>query len=292
VLTSKQNRTTFITTIMSEKILVIGGTGMLGKPVANQLKKAGFPVRLFARKISSDLEKEGFEVVKGDLFNTSELEAAMQGCSGVHINLSDSNQHAAVKQIVESARETGIGTLSYITGASTAEENRWFQPTNDKFLAEQEIIRSGIPYLIFRPSWFFESLELMVRRGKAMMIGKLPTPFRWVAAEDYGRMVAAAYQKPDARNHIFYVFGPEPFRMRELLVRHVHAVHPEIKKVTDIPLWMMKLIGILSGRKETREAASLFAYFEKATELGDAAFTNELLGKPEITFERWLETRK
>lgn len=276
---------------MSEKILVIGGSGMLGKPVASKLKEAGFSVRLFSRNISSDKEKEGFEVTRGDLFNPAELESAMQNCTGVHINLSDTNQHAAVKRIVESAKKMGVGILSYITGASIAEENRWFHATDDKFRAEQEIITCGIPYMIFRPTWFFESLELMVRGGKAMMIGMQPHSYRWVAAADYGRIVATAYAKTEARNQIFYVLGPEYHKMRDLLVRYVKAVHPEIKKVSDVPLWMMKLIGILSGRKETREAASLFGYFEKATELGDPAGTNELLGKPETTFEHWVENR-
>ncbi len=43
-----------------------------------------------------------------------------------------------------------------------------------KYRAEQAIIQSGIPYLIFRPTCFFESLGLMVRNGKAMVIGKHP----------------------------------------------------------------------------------------------------------------------
>lgn len=52
---------------------------------------------------------------------------------------------------------------------------------------------------------------------------------------------------------------------------------------------MMKLIGILSGNKEIKGVADLYGYFEKAREQGDPAFTNEMLGKAEITFEKWVE---
>jgi len=276
---------------MNEKILIIGGSGMLAKPVAEKLREAGYTVRLFSRKISSELAGEGVEVARGDLFNPADLASAMEGCSGVHINLSDTSHHKAVKQILTTAKEQGVKTISYITGASTAEENRWFGPTNDKFLAEQEIISSGIPYMIFRPSWFFESLELMIRGGKAMMIGKLPHPFHWMAADDYGKMVTAAYGKPEARNRVFCLFGRESFRMRDLLVKYIEAIHPEINKVNDIPLWMMKLIGFLSGRKETKGAAALFAYFEKARELGDPEPANLLLGRPDTTFDLWVQRK-
>lgn len=277
---------------MNEKILIIGGSRMLAKPVAEKLREAGYTVRLFSRKISSGLAGEGIEVARGDLFNPADLASAMEGCAGVHINLSDTSHHKAIKQILAVAKEKGISTISYITGASTAEENRWFGPTNDKFLAEQEIIAGGIPYMIFRPSWFFESLELMIRGGKAMMIGKLPHPFHWMAAEDYGKMVAAAYGKPEARNRVFCLYGQESYRMRDLLVKYIAAAHPEIKKVTDIPVWMMKLIGFISGRRETKGAAALFSYFEKARELGDPAEANALLGEPGITFEKWVAKRK
>jgi uncharacterized protein YbjT (DUF2867 family) len=237
---------------MSENILIIGGTGMLAKPVAGKLKEAGFPVRLFSRSVSGKEEKEGFEIVNGDLFNPADLVKAMQGCSAVHTNLAKIDEGAAMKGIVEVAGRSGIKTISCISGASVCEENRWFPGTEQKYQAEQAVIRSGIPYMIFRPSWFFESLELMIRGGKAMMIGKQPNPYRWVAAEDYGRMVAVAYSKPEARNHIFYVFGPEYHLMRDLLAKYVKAAHPEIRKVSDVPLWMMKLIGTLSGKKEMK----------------------------------------
>lgn len=52
------------------KILILGGTGLLGAPVARRLQADGFEVRLLAR----DREKaramfdESFEIVAGDLF--------------------------------------------------------------------------------------------------------------------------------------------------------------------------------------------------------------------------------
>ncbi len=288
---------------MNNRILIVGATGMLARPVARKLKDAGYIVRMFSRSVSEKEESEGFEISRGDFFNPADLERAMKDCRFVHTNLAKVDEGAAMRLIVEAAKRADIETISCISGASVCEENRWFYGTEYKYQAEQAVIHSGIPYMIFRPSWFFESLELMVRGGKAMMIGKQPHPYRWVAVEDYARMVAAAYLKstsenptrnaePGTLNQIYHVLGPEYHHMRDLLVKYVKAVHPEIKKVSDVPLWMMKLIGFLSGKKEIKGVADLYGYFEKDREQGDPAFTDALLGKTEITFEKWMAGRK
>jgi len=276
---------------MANRILIIGATGMLARPVARRMKEAGYIVRLFSRSVSEKEANEGYEVARGDFFNPADLENAMKDCNCVHANLGKVDEGAVMKRIVEAARKSGIQTISCISGASVCEENRWFYGTEQKYQQEQSLITSGIPYMIFRPSWFFESLELMVRGGKAMMIGKQPHPYRWVAADDYARMVVVAYGKPESRNQIFQVFGPEYHKMRDLMVKYVKAVHPGIKKVSDVPLWMMKLIGTLSGKKEIKGVADLYGYFEKAREQGDPAFTDAMLGKAETTFEKWIEKK-
>jgi len=270
------------------KILIIGASGLLARPVIQRLDKAGFQLRLFSRTVNKSMFDKEYEMVQGDVFNLEDLDKAMNGCDAVHISLSRINEALATYVIVDIALQNEIKLISTISGCTVAEENRWFSMIENKYQAEQSIIKSGIPYMIFRPTWFFESLDLMVRNGKAMILGKQPNPAHWVAADDFARMVATAYKKPEARNKIFYIFGPQQYVMRELLEKYCKRCHPEIKKVTSVPLWMMKTIAILTGNKGLKDAASLFTYFEKVHELGNPDETNALLGKPEITFEQWV----
>ena len=74
---------------MDQKILVIGGTGMLGEPVARQLQTAGFGVRVLTRRPQKAraLFPAPFEVVAGDVDDPPSLAAGLAGCKGVHINL-------------------------------------------------------------------------------------------------------------------------------------------------------------------------------------------------------------
>jgi uncharacterized protein YbjT (DUF2867 family) len=230
-------------------------------------------------------------MVQGDVFNLNDLDKAMNGCDAVHISLSTINEGLAAKAIVDIAKQKEIKLISTVSGCTVAQENRWFSMIENKYHAEQHIINSGIPFMIFRPTWFFETLGLMVRDGKAMVLGQQPNPSHWVAACDYARMVATAYKKPEAKNNIFFIFGPAQYLMKDLLEKYCKLRYPKIKKVSTVPIWMIKIIATLIGNKELKNAASLFAYFEKVSEMGNPDETNKLLGKPETTFEKWINLK-
>jgi uncharacterized protein YbjT (DUF2867 family) len=273
------------------KVLIIGASGLLAKPVIQHLDKAGFQVRLFSRSVNQSMFDKKYEMVQGDAFNLNDLNKAMTGCDAVHISLSTANEALAAKIIADTALQKGIKLISTVSGCTVAEENRWFPMIENKYQAEQTIINSGIPYMIFRPTWFFESLDLMIRDGKAMLLGKQPNPSHWVAADDFARMVATAYRKPEAKSKIFFIFGPEQHLMKDLLEKYCKLRYPEIKKVSSVPIWIMKMIGLFTGNKELKGVASLFAYFEKVNELGNPDETNALLGKPTTTFENWVQSK-
>lgn len=273
------------------KVLILGATGLLAKPVIHHLHKDGHALRLFSRSISdSDFTSE-FEIMKGDVFNGDDLGKAMQGCEAVHISLSKVNEASATMEIVQAAKSSGIQLISYVSGCTVSEENRWFPMIDNKYNAEQTIMNSGIPYMIFRPTWFFESLGLMVRGGKAMMLGKQPNQYRWIAADDFASMLATAYRK-ELSNSVFYILGKKSYLMKDLLTEYCRQLEPDIKNVSALPISMAKLIAGLTGKKELKAAARLFSYFEKVKEQGDPEETYKLLGEPQISFEQWLESRK
>ena len=274
------------------KILIIGASGMLAKPVIKELAGDGHQLKLFSRTIKNDNLNENCEIYKGDLFHPVDLQEAMEGCEAVHINLSKVNESSAVNRIVGFAMKNRIKLITYISGCTVLEENRWFPLVDNKYNAERAIITCGIDYVIFRPAWFFETLPLMIRNGKAMMFGKLLYPSRWIAAKDYAQMVVKAYKIPDAKNKSFNVYGKQFYYMKDLLYEYCQNIHPEIKKITVIPIWLANTIAILTRNKILKGAAELFSYFEKVKETGDSIETYKILGEPEINFNKWLELQK
>jgi len=274
------------------KTLIIGATGLLAKPVIKHFDNQRFSLRLFSRNIDSSKYPGNYEIVKGDVFNPSDLQNAVNGCEAVHITISQVDEALAVEQIVAVAKQNNIQLISYVSGSTVDEKNRWFSMIDHKLKAEKAIIESGIPYVIFRPTWFFESLQLMVRNGKAMMIGKQPHPSSWLAADDFARMLVTAYQKQEAKNQIFYIHGPEKMLMKDVLLKYAKQLNPPINKLSMTPIGMLKLMAFLTGNKALKMVANMFAYFEKVGEMGSPGNANQILGAPGITFGQWLAMQK
>ena len=79
--------------------------------------------------------------------------------------------------------------------------------------------------------------------------------------------------------------------MKDLLFKFCKIHHPDIIKVNSVPLGFMKFLSAIMAKKELKNAVQLFSYFEKVKECGDSKETDLLLGKPEITFQNWLELK-
>jgi uncharacterized protein YbjT (DUF2867 family) len=164
---------------------------------------------------------------------------------------------------------------------------------NRKFLAEQAIRESGVPYTILCPTWVMEVLPMFVNQGRAVVFGKQPYPYHWVAADDVARMASTAYLLEEAANKRFRVLGPEAIQMHEALRRYCAVFHPEIKKVTTMPFWLVKLMATFTRDQGLKGAGELLSYFEKVGERSkNLADDDRILGAPTITLDQWLERRK
>ena len=274
------------------KILVIGASGLLAGPVIRKLDEKGYDLRLFSRSVKPSMFVNDYEIAQGDVFNVADLEKAVTGCDAVHISLASADDVKAVSNILEVSKRNGVRKISLISGCTVAEENRWFKFTDDKFRTEQMIMQSGLSWYIFRPTWFFESLSMFVRNGKASVLGRLTDRYHWVAADDLGKMVADAYSTAGAENMIYYVYGPERYTMKEMLEKYCSALHPEIKSVGETPLLPLKIIAFLTRNRQLKFAASLFGYFEKVhePEIPDADLA--LLARPATDFDTWVKSKQ
>jgi uncharacterized protein YbjT (DUF2867 family) len=277
-----------------EKILVLGGTGLLGQPVARRLQADGFAVRLLAR--DPDKARAMFsdlcEVVPGDVADLDSLERALEGCDGVHISVGGPVDQLSAENVAALAPKLGLERITYISGSTVFEQNRWFPMVEQKLEAEKAIRECGVAYAIFCPTWPMEQLPRFARGGQPTQIGKQPQPLHWFAADDMARMVSAAYQQEEAANRRFFVHGPEAITMKQALERYCQVFYPAGKPVSVMPIWLAKVIGMLTRNDTLKFASRLMAYFDKVGELGDPAEANQILGAPTTTLDAWIEQRK
>lgn len=279
---------------MQKIILVLGATGTLGKPVSYALKEAGFQVRIMTRNLQKAhiIFDNSFEMVAWDVMDANCLEQALHGCYGVHISLPTEVEQPVAETVTRLASRHGVERISYISGATVAEEHRWFPMINRKFLAEKAITESEIPYTIFCPTWVMDGLKMFINQGRAFMFGTQPCPYHWVAGEDIASMVSTAYRIDEAENKRIIVHGPEAIHLSDALRRYCTVIQPEIKQVSSMPFWLVKMLATLTNNQQLKGACEMMSYFETVGESTSAPKNDGILAAPAITLDQWLGSRK
>lgn len=149
------------------KILVTGGTGVLGRRVVHRLHSAGIATRVLSHSNKP-------RTVSGDLRSGVGLEPAVRGIDTViHCATSPFRSARAVDvegtgRLIEAANRAGVGHLVYISivGIDRAASYPYYRVKLD---AERVIESSPIPYTILRATQFYD-LVLMALR----FLGRLP----------------------------------------------------------------------------------------------------------------------
>ncbi len=278
---------------MMDRILVLGGTGMLGKPVVRALLGNGRVVRLMTRSAEKTraLFGDAVEVAQGSATDRDQLRAALADCSAVHINLTPATEYAVVKDVLELAGDR-LERVSYVSATTLSEENRWFERADIKMRTEELLRSSGVPFVIFRPTWVMETLHNFIR-GKwgIVLLGNNPPGLHFFAAADFGRIVGASFEDDRGLGKALYVYGPEAITLSEATERFAAACHPDVRLVRFKP-WQARMVSWLIRNEEFSDVAKLVAYLDVAGEHGDPSEANALYGAPKITLDQWCKMPK
>jgi uncharacterized protein YbjT (DUF2867 family) len=139
-----------------ETILVVGGTGMIGRPVAERLRDDGYRVRVLTRdqERARSLLGEGVEYVRGGVDDAASLDGALEGCSAVYISLkagpepgeAERIEHQGTARLAEAAAKAGLARMTYLSGCYVGHEQaRDSEAETAKLGAERAIEASGVP---------------------------------------------------------------------------------------------------------------------------------------------------
>jgi uncharacterized protein YbjT (DUF2867 family) len=211
------------------KIVVIGGTGLIGSKIVPILRKVG-------HEVVAASPKSGINSITGE-----GLEQAMAGTQVV-IDLANSPsfEDKAVLEFFETsgrnlhAAEAAAGVRHHvalsIVGTDRTAENGYFRA---KVAQEKLIETSGIPYTIIRSTQFMEFLGPIAASSADGNIVRLsPGLFQPIAADDVAGIVAdVALAAP--RNGIVEIAGPEPTPFNEIVARYLKAVGDPREVVSD-----------------------------------------------------------
>jgi uncharacterized protein YbjT (DUF2867 family) len=211
------------------KIVVIGGTGLIGSKTVTILRQRGHDVVAAS-------PKGGVNTITGEGLNQALAGAAVV----IDLANSPSFENKAVMEFFETsgrnllAAEKPAGVRHHvalsIVGTDRTPENGYFRA---KVAQEKLIEASGIPYSIIRATQFMEFIGAIADAGgdgKAVRLS--PGLFQPIAAEDVSAMVAdVALEAP--RNGIVEIAGPDRAPFNEIVARYLKAVGDPREVIRD-----------------------------------------------------------
>src|SRR3954447_978241 len=211
------------------KIVVIGGTGLIGSKTVAILRQGG-------HSVVAASPQTGINTITGE-----GLKEAMADTQVV-IDLANSPsfENKAVLGFFETAgrnllpAEAAAGVRHHvalsIVGTDRTPDNGYFRA---KVAQEKLIEASGIPYTIIRATQFLEFLGGIVASSAEGNIVRLsPGLFQPIAADDVAAIVAdVALAEP--ANGIVEIAGPERAPFNEVVARYLKAVGDPREVVSD-----------------------------------------------------------
>jgi uncharacterized protein YbjT (DUF2867 family) len=211
------------------KVVVIGGTGLIGSRLVARLREHGHEALAAAPNTGVDtLTGEGLaDALAGadvvvDVSNSPsfEAEAVLEFFETSTHNLLAAEQTAGV----------GHHVALSVVGTERLSESGYFR---GKIAQERRIVASPIPYSIVHATQFFEFLEGIAAEATVGDTVRVPpVMIQPIAADDVAAALGRIAVGPP-RNAIVEVAGPEQFRLDELIRRRLRMKHDPRRVIAD-----------------------------------------------------------
>jgi NADH dehydrogenase len=248
-------------------ILVTGGTGFVGGHVVHELRGRDLPVRCLVRdpRKATKLTGWGCELAEGDVTDEQSLRRAVAGVDTivhlVAIRQGPREQFQRImvdgtRDLLSAARDAGVGRFVHMSALGTSEETRELVPYYwAKWENEQQVRGSGIPFVIFRPSFVFGPdggiLPTFVKLAKLApvtpIIGSGRQRIQPIWADDLARIFTEATQKEDVTGRLFELGGRDAVTWNEFWERLKRVLGLRRPSV-HVPVGLMRINALVTER--------------------------------------------
>lgn len=220
------------------RVLVTGGTGVIGEGLLPALIGAGHTVRLLARGAEEDARQWPAEVepFAADVTDAASLRGAAEDCGAVvHITgIVDESPPkltyervnvAGTRNVLGEAARAGLKRFVYVSSLGAERGGSAYH--RSKFRAEELVRASSFDWLILRPGNVYgpgdeviSTLLKLVRTLPAVpVIDAGNQPFQPVWYEDLGRAILRALETPTLKRETLELAGEEVTTMSEIIER-------------------------------------------------------------------------
>jgi nucleoside-diphosphate-sugar epimerase len=220
------------------KVLVTGGTGVVGIAAVRALLAAGHQVRLFSRNAEEDAARWQGEVEtrEGTVASSAEVEGIAEGCEAVLHIAGIAEEHPpeatferinvdGTRNLFLEAQRAGVQRFVYVSSLGAERGRSDYHASKRK---AEDIVRA-FPgeWLICRPGNVYGPgdevvsflLQLVRTSPTVPVIDGGDQPFQPLYAEDLGAALALAVSRRDLSGRVLLLAGPEVTTTHDLLDR-------------------------------------------------------------------------
>ena len=267
------------------KVVLAGAYGKLGSEILKSLLKAGHNV-VAADMIEGNLQgvdKAAFEFKKLDVTDKNALKGICDGADAVITTVGLTKTSAELTNydidyngnlnLLNEAKAAGVKNFVYIS-VIKADKAPDVPMLHAKYLFEEELKKSGITYVIHRPTGYFYDIvkvfHPMIENGKVTLLGKKPVHANVVDTPDFAEFIVEHMLD---KNKTYNVGGKETWSYEEIANMCFEAAGktPVIKRA---PAWLFDVLGSLPKNKKNGKQAIL--KFSKWT------LTEEMVGDTKV----------
>ena len=270
------------------KVVLAGAYGNLGADVFRSLIKDGHEV------VALDMAERdigittGFKFIKVDVTDPNTLKGVCDGADAVITTVGLTKGSAEVTNydidflgnlnLLKEARRAKVKHFVYIS-VLKADMAPKVPMLHAKYLFEQALKKSGLTYVIHRPTGYFYDIvkvfKPMVEEGKVTLLGKKAVHANVISTEDFGEFIV---KHMTDENKTYDVGGKETYSYEEIANMCFAAAgkEPVIKRA---PVWLFSVLAFVNKlKKNGKEAIIRFSKWTLTEEMvgstvyGDMSF--------------------
>lgn len=234
----------------TEKVLLAGATGYLGRYIANQLIESEYNTRLIVRdRQKAKFDPQIFEIVEAEVTKPGSLTGICKDIDVVISTIGITRQkdgltymdvdYQANVNLIDAAKNNGVRKFIYVSVLNGDKlKNLKICEAKEKFV--DYLKSSGIEYCIIRPNGFFSDMGeflKMAKSGKVYLFGSGEFKFNPIHGADLARICVDMIKSEKTEVNIG---GPDILTQNRIAKLAFNALSKK-QKIIHLPDWIRKL---------------------------------------------------